>query len=169
MPLPVRLLRRTGNSIRIHVICSDKDISVVLHAALQTFQYLRSCALLRAKGVSSSIFSTEGIGDVAHDGKDCVCDPRVQAAVVYRSQASQIGTVSHKLPPRPVKEADAQRAHAAHAAVVGGGAADGDGDITEASVEGVTDQFASSVGACIQGISLFLQVPGRSPKPGPSR
>ena len=61
-----------------------------------------------------------------------------------------------------IQEFDSQGACEAHAAVVGGGSADGDGNICVAGVDSSQDKFAGAVGSGVQGIALLFRNHGKT-------
>ena len=71
----------------------------------------------------------------------------VHAGKVDGVDAGKVGAGAGKLGAGLVEEAGAEGPHGAHAAVVGGRAADGERDVAHAARDGVGDQLAGAVGA----------------------
>ena len=107
-----------------------------------------------AEGPGGAVGPAEGIGHVAHDRDLSGFDPGVQLGYVDAADLLQVFPAAIQLPALRIQEANAQGADTAHAAVVGGAAADGNGQLREALVQGVADQLAGAVAGGAQGVPL---------------
>ena len=78
----------------------------------------------------------------------------------------EVSAAAGKLFSPGAKQAKPQRAHAAHAAIVCGAAAEGDGDVARAAVERVLDELAHARGACGLNVALCRRHEGKARRLG---
>ena len=139
-----------------------QDLCIILHAPFQLLQLPEACPLLPAKGIDGSLFSAKGRLHVAHDRKAGAPYLRHKTGEIHSVHLPEIGSDALKLLPLPVQEADPQGVHAAHASVIGGGAADGDGDVPGSRQKGLPDQLPRPIGGGKEGVAFLRRHQGKS-------
>ena len=148
--------------IAVNAELVQDHLIIMQHAFLQLLLDLRRSALLLSEGIGGAVLAAQGIGHIAHNGNGCVRKSFVQAADIDPVHMDQVTAEAFQLSAVRVQETDAQGSGASHAAVVGGGAADGNGDIPVALFQSVQNQLAGAVGRGIPGISLLCGYQGQT-------
>ena len=132
-----------------------KRLRVVAHARLKPLKRIGRRAFLGAKGIRGAARAGERVVHVAHDGERHMRKTRVEPREVKRRNPFEIRTDAIKLAPNRIQRPRAKRTQAAHAAVVGGAAADGQRDAACARVERRAHKLARSKGAGQKRVSLL--------------
>ena len=146
-----------GRLVRVHAELLDEQTAVVLHAVFQGGLHLRRGAFLRAEGIGGAVRPGERVRDVAHDRDLRVFDARVEAGAVHADDFGEVLAPSDELVPVGVVELHAEGRGETHAAVVGGGPADGDGQVRVPGVQRGFHEFTGPAGGGARRVALFLR------------
>ena len=91
------------------------------------------------------MFAAQGIRHITHDRDSGFPDAGVQSGNIDGADLLQVLAAAFQFTAFAVQKPHAQCPGTAHAAVIGGASADGDGNICEALIQRVTDHFAGSI------------------------
>ena len=91
-----------------------------------------------------------------------LCHALVHTGKVDAANAREVSAHALELFSRLAHKARAEGTHGAHAAVVGGRAADGERDVTHAAGDGVGDELAGAVGAGAKRVPLRKREQGQA-------
>ncbi|ERL06312.1 hypothetical protein HMPREF1316_1258 [Olsenella profusa F0195] len=143
-----------GTGIHAHAERGAEHLGIARHPPFELLDLLRRRPLLRGEDACGTKLAYQGVIDIAHHGEVGARDVAAQQADIDGPHMGKVGAAAHELAAVLVQKACAQRAHAAHAAVVGGRAAHRKGDVRASLHQGVRDELARPVGRRAQGIAL---------------
>lgn len=128
---------------------------VICHARLQGREHVRQDAFLRPVDAGGAVLAQKGVGHVAQHLDFDLAQAGRKSGEIYARNADQIRAAAGQSCAGLVKKARTQGAQHAHAAVVGGAAADAQQDFLRPGVQRGQNQLAGSGAAGGQGVEAL--------------
>ena len=143
--------------IRVDTEFTDDDITIVLHALLETIENLRCATLLLSEGIGRTIRSAERIGHITHDGEVRLLYRRIEATHIDVRHLLEVLATTFQYMSVLIEETDAEGGGEPHAAIIGRRSSDRDGDLRVAGIERRLQQLTGAIGGGVQRVSLLLR------------
>ena len=127
---------------------------VMGHARLEFIEHSGRAALLRAENPCGALCAEERIVHVTHHGEAGVGEPWIHVGAIDDVNVCQVRPDSVELTAMCIQEPNAERAHATHAAIVGGGTPDRQRYVAHPLAKRVEYELSGAEGAGVHRVAV---------------